>query len=735
MQIITTIILCVFVMIVLSFPGMVSAQDDGASGSQEAVSETPQTGTGQSSDAFSLPEVTVEDERQASQGEEESFVDEDSTSGTKTDTPLIEIPQSISIVTEEQIKQQQAQTMSEALRYTPGFFAPFESDVRYDNAPIVRGFIPTLYLDGLLLPDSRGFGAPRIEPYGLERIEVLKGPSSGLYGQVPPGGLIDMISKRPTPYRLHEVVLQYGSYDRYQGAFDLGGPIDSGGRVLYRFTGLLRKSDTQTKYSEDNRIFLAPSITVRPFENTSITLSAYFQKDDNKGISPQTLPAQGTLFSNPNGKVPVGRYVGEPRYDRVDKTTFFIGYSLEHTFNEIFAFRQNLRYSSVDLDEHNGVRGEGLQPDLRTLNRAVYDITDFADNFQVDNQGLAVFNAGPVRNEVLVGFDYLWTKNKFNMDFGPAPPIDLYDPVYGQPFGTPAPFVKNVDEQNQFGVYIQDQIFYEGFVLTLTGRHDWVDIKAKELVSGTSSKQDDSAFSYRAGLNYVFEFGVAPYVAYSSSFQPTVGTNFNGKPFKPTRGEQFEGGIKYQPEWFPGIVTAAVYNLEQKNALTADPVNEFFQVQTGKVRVRGFEIDATVSPLRGLNMVGGYAYTDSEILKSNIPGEEGNEMPNVPKNQFSWWTDYTLQTSVLKGFGLGAGVRYVGDFFGNTDNAIKMPSATLVDAAAYYDFGGLCQRFEGLKLAVNAANLLDKTYVTCFNENYCSYGNKLNIFGTLSYNW
>ena len=732
MEQVKTISLCIFAILVFVVPEVVPAQDKDEKGSPEAVSEPSQPGAEQKTDGFSLPEVTVEEQQQVA---EDEFVDEEATSATKTDTPLIEIPQSISIVTEEQIKQQQAQTLSEALRYTPGFFAAYESDVRFDNAPIVRGFIPTLYLDGLLLPDSRGFGAPRIEPYGLERIEVLKGPSSGLYGQVPPGGLIDMVSKRPKPYAIHEVVLQYGSYDRYQGAFDLGGRVDDGGRILYRLTGLLRKSDTQTKYAEDNRIFLAPSVTVRPFENTSITISAYFQKDDNKGISPQTLPAQGTLFSNPNGKVPVGRYVGEPGYDRVDKTTFFVGYNLEHTFNEIFAFRQNLRYSTVNLDVHDAVRGEGLQPDLRTLNRAVYDITDFADNFQVDNQGLAVFDAGPVRNEVLVGFDYLWTKNKFSMDFGFAPPIDLYNPVYGQPFDTPAPLQDTLQKQNQFGIYAQDQIFFKGFVLTLTGRQDWVDTSSRDLLSDTKSTQDDSAFSYRAGLNYVFDFGVAPYIAYSRSFQPTLGTYFNGKPFKPTRGEQYEAGIKYQPEWFPGIVTAAVYNLEQKNALTADPVNEFFQVQTGKVRVRGFELDATLSPLPGLNMVGGYAYTDSEILKSNIPGEVGNEMSNVPKNQASWWTDYTLQTSVLKGFGLGAGVRYVGDFFGNTDNAIKMPAVTLVDAAAYYDFGGLCQRFEGLKLAVNAANLLDKTYVTCFNENYCSYGNKLNVFGTLSYNW
>ena len=208
MEQVKTISLCVFAIFVFLASEVVLAQDKDDKGSPEAVSEPPQLGAGQKTDGFSLPEVTVEEQQQVA---EDEFVDEEATSATKTDTPLIEIPQSISVVTEEQIKQQQAQTMSEALRYTPGFFAAYESDVRYDNAPIVRGFIPTLYLDGLLLPDSRGFGAPRIEPYGLERIEVLKGPSSGLYGQVPPGGLIDMVSKRPKPYAIHEVLLQYGS--------------------------------------------------------------------------------------------------------------------------------------------------------------------------------------------------------------------------------------------------------------------------------------------------------------------------------------------------------------------------------------------------------------------------------------------------------------------------------------------------------------------------------------------
>jgi iron complex outermembrane receptor protein len=702
------------------------------SNTEEAVSQSAET-EGESSSGINLPEVVVEDREEA---DEDSFTAEDAISGTKTDTPLIEVPQSVSVITEEQIEQQAAQSVGAALRYTPGVNAEgFGFDSRYDWI-YIRGFLAPKYLDGLRLPYGQGYAEPKVEPYGLERIEVLKGPSFSLYGQVPPGGLVSMISKRPTPFPLHEVLLQYGSYDRYQGAFDLGGPIDERGQLLYRFTGLLRKSDTQTDYTEDNRIFLAPALTFRPACSTTITLLSYFQKDDNKGLGNQFLPSQGTLFFNPNGKIPTSRFVGEPDFDRFDRTTYSIGYELVHEFNEIISLRQNFRFMKTEVDPENAVIGAGLEPDLRTLNRFVYNILEDIHTVEVDTQVLANLDTGPVRNEVLLGFDYLWLKDDFSFGFGTAPTIDVFAPVYGQPFTPPLPAIETSQKQNQFGLYLQDQVFFKGFVLTLTGREDWVNDTTRDFLADTSTKQDDRAFSGRAGLSYVFDFGLAPYISFAQSFQQLLGTTFEGEPFKPSKGKEFEGGIKYQPEWFPGIFTVAAYEINQKNVLTPDPDNEFFSIQTGKARVRGFELEGTASPLPGLNLTGGYSYTDAVIAGSTVPEEIGKQLPQVPKNQWSLWADYTLQQTVLRGLGLGAGVRYVGDSYPNTVNSFKIPSFTLADAALYYNFGGVTPKLGGLNLAVNAQNLFDKEYVSsCSGVDFCYYGDRRVVLATLTFNW
>lgn len=735
MRLASVFVLSLFLLVTSALP-LRSAEpgqnpDDNTAARVEGTASQTETTT--SPDGVSLPEVVVEDTEQI---DEEGFVGEDAAGGTKTDTPLIEVPQSISVITEEQIEQQAAQSVGAALRYTPGVNSEvFGVDSRYDWIKI-RGFDAPKFLDGLRLPYGVGYADPKVEPYGLERIEVLKGPSSVLYGQVPPGGLLSMVSKRPTQVPTHELLLQYGSYDRYQGAFDLGGKVDDRGQILYRLTGLVRKSDTQVDYTEDNRIFLAPAVTVRLTCDTTFTILSYFQKDDNKGLGIEFLPSQGTLFPNPNGKIPTSRFTGEPGFDTFDRTQYSIGYELEHRFNEMFLVRQNFRYLTSDADPENALIGAGLEPDLRTLNRTLYVIKEDIDALAIDTEGVAKFKTGPLEHVVLAGFDYNWLRSNFSMGFDVAPTLDIFDPVYGQPLTTPPTVSHTIEKQSQYGIYLQDQIFFKGFVLTLTGRQDWVDDKISDFITDTRSKQDDDAFSGRAGLNYVFDFGLAPYVSFAQSFQQEIGTTFEGEPFKPSKGKEYEAGIKYQPEWFPGIFTFAVYEIKQKNVLTPDPENEFFSIQTGKVRVRGVEIEGTASPVPGLNITGGYAYTDAVITGSTVPEEKGNHLPQVPENQWSVWADYTLLRTPLRGLGLGAGVRYIGDSYPDAVNSFKIPSFTLVDGAAYYNFGGVTPKLDGLNLAVNAQNLFDKKYVaSCNSSDACYYGARRLILATLSYSW
>lgn len=673
-------------------------------------------------------------------GPVQGFVATRSVTGTKTDTPITEIPQAISVVTQDQITEQGAQTISEALRYTPGVFSGINGESAHYDETRIRGFLPYYYLDGMPLPLNRFFGTPRIEPYGLERVEVLKGPSSVLYGQNSPGGLINMISKRPTLTPFGEIEFQTGSYDRLQGAFDFGGPANADKSFLYRFTGLVRDSDTMVNFAKDQRLFLAPSFTFRNFDS-SLTLLMQYGKD--KGSYPQQyLPAQGTLFSNPNGKISRSFFVGEPNWDRFEREQWAVGYAFEHRFNEVLQFRQNLRYMSVD-NYWQAHRSEGLQPDLVTLNRGAYSQDTDARTFTIDNQFQADFATGPLQHKVLFGLDYFRTSgnNDFRVAFPPmwggtVQPINVFNPVYNGSVPPLSPRNKYYDTKDQLGIYVQDQIKFDRWILTVGGRHDWTEVSSVDTgpfpVPYDAAKHQAS--TGRAGLGYAFDNGVTPYIAAATSFEMETGVDAAGKLFEPTTGVQYEAGIKYQPVGTKALFTAAVYDLTRKNVVSSTP--SFVSIQTGEINVRGIELDAKVSVTDQLDLIAAYTYMDSEITQSANPAELGKPAPMTPRNMASGWIDYV----VLPGLKLGGGVRYVGANYSQTSDftveQFPVPSYVVYDAAVRYDFGALDRSLKGLELRVNATNLFDKNYVTyCYGYAYCSLAPGRTVLATMAYRW
>lgn len=503
------------------------------------------------------------------------YTAKDSVTATKTDTPVLETPQSISIVPKDQIQDQGAQSVVQALRYTPSVtLDAFSSNSFFDSIKL-RGFTPPQYLDGLRLPLDPGtqFAFPRIEPYGLERIEVLKGPSSGLYGQTDPGGLINMVSKRPQAVPHAEIEGVFGSFDRIQGMFDIGGPADKDGQYLFRFVGLARDANSQLDYQTDNKLFFAPSFTWRPTTDTSLTILAQTQHIDNKGYQ-QYVPGIGSLVPNPNGQIPYSRYIGEPSIDgyKLDQTA--IGYAFEHRFNETFLFRSNSRYMEVS-NNLTGVRTEGLLPDLRTSLRSVNYVMSDTRNFTTDNSLQADFATGPLKHKVLLGVDYMDMKSHSDYRFAFVDPIDVFNPVYGAPMppaNSLAPFILRDDTLKQTGVYLQDQVKLDRWMLTLTGRHDWsttVSNSMGQFPPPGVAAADDTAFTGRVGLAYMFDFGLVPYANYSTSFVPVVGADAAGNAFKPTTGEGKEIGVKYQAPGTNLLMTAAVFETTQQNVLAA----------------------------------------------------------------------------------------------------------------------------------------------------------------------
>ncbi|HEY0296111.1 MAG TPA: TonB-dependent siderophore receptor [Bordetella sp.] len=667
-------------------------------------------------------------------GPVDGYAAQRSASATKTDTPLLETPQSISVISRAQVQAQNVQNLVQAAQYTPGVQTSIDPvDNRFDSLRI-RGFAPTIFLDGMPLPSgSTGYGEPKVDPYILERIEILRGPSSALYGAVPPGGLVNLVSLRPPETPVHSVQLQANTYGRAETAFDFGGPVDDDGKLSYRLTGLGYGGGTQIDHTKESRALIAPSLTLRPDADTTLTLLGEYQRD-NSGVQIQFLPAYGTLLNNPNGTVPYGKNVGEPDYDHYSRTQAWAGYDFEHRFNDTTKVRQKLRYVDIDTDVR-AIIGAGLQPDMRTLNRQNFHVPEATQSLMMDNDLEFNFKTGQVAHTALLGLDYHWASSDTQQGFGSAPAIDLFNTRYGAPVATPASSSSSSQNQNQLGLYLQDQLAYEHWRLTLSGRHDWVDTRTTNRIANTSQSQEEGAFSGRAGLNYVFDSGISPYVAYSRSFQPVIGTAFDSTPFNATSGQQYEAGVKYQPPGRDISMTAAAFTLTQENALTVDTEHPLFQTQAGQVRSRGIELQAIGKITPDVNLVAAYTYTNASVTKSNGT-DLGKQVIATPRHQASLWVDYTVPGGALRTLSLGAGMHYFGRSYGNAANTIGIPSNTLVDLAISYDLGALNARLKGARVSLAVNNLFDRRYVaTCASLSQCYYGTSRVAMATLRYDW
>jgi iron complex outermembrane receptor protein len=657
---------------------------------------------------------------------------------TKTDTPLIEIPQSISVVTDRQMRDRGIHGVEEALWYTAGTQGGQYGDDSRSDWTLIRGFKPARYLDGLAVVDGAWTGDSRIEPYGLERIDVLKGPASVNYGAMPPGGMLNFVSKRPTADPLREIELQAGGYDLRQAAFDFGGPLNDSGTLLYRLTGLARNSDNVVDHVHDDRYYVAPAITWTPDERNSLTVLARWQKADTvEGGG--FLPAEGSLYPGPNGTIPRSFFAGEPGGNDYIKTNKSLGYEFSHDFGDGTRFRQNLRYMRADVDATaGGIGAFGLQDDFipgsdpaRTLlARYYYPRLDESSSFAVDNSLAFAFGTGRVHHEMLAGMDYRRSRDDIAQAFAfGVPPLDIYNPVYGAELTVPDFTSHTQQAQGQVGLYVQDQAKFGRWVFTLGGRHDWVGTDTRDRINGGRQHQSDARFSGRVGVNYLFDNGLAPYVGYSQSFQPTVGTDFDGHAFVPTTGEQVEAGVKYQPAGGRLLATLALYELTQQNTLTVDPDHTLFSVQQGETRVRGVELEGRWNIGPGFSVYGAYTHTDSEVTKSTALETLGKELALQPRDQASLGADYTITTGPLAGLGFGAGVRYTGGLYGDINNLWHTPSYTLYDAAVHYDVGHW-------RLQLNAANLTDEKYIAvCNSGTWCYYGYPRTVTATARFQW
>ena len=649
----------------------------------------------------------------------DSFVANRSLTASKTDTPVLDDSAAVSVVTQKELETRNVQDVQQAVAYTAGVQAgEYGSDVRYDYVRL-RGFYSSLstYRDGL---SSRtyNFTTARQEPYGLQQVDILKGSTSSLFGMNGPGGLVNLVTKRPEDEASGEVFTTFGE-NHLRGGGDVTGPVAEDSNWTYRLTGLWQDAERSQDYSQDDRIYIAPAFTYAPKAGTELTLlTSYSNRESNLG------------YGFPTGiETSRDAFFGEPDFNNFDTEETNLGYALSHQITDKLEFRQNARYTHVDLDYETVY----LNDTTPLGNRSAFAIYGELDRFAVDNQmqyDTAVNDN--LDSKTLVGIDFNRDQNREKRFDGTASPIDPYNPVY---CGTSCiNFTSSSDTeitQSSYGLYVQEQLtIADDWIATVGGRFDYVQSDVDTISSGTVEERDDHKFTSRLGLTYKATDEVSIYGNYSESFQP-VYSSTSSLPggAKPQEGTQYEVGLKYQPAGMDAMFTAAVFDLTQENV---SQWNADYSVhrQVGEINSRGVELEGKMSLDDRTNMTLAYTYLDAEIKEDVITTNIGNRPEMVPEHTASAWLDHTIpEHGAFGDLTFGGGLRFVGSRYNNNANASLLGSHTVVDAMVNY------MVTDNVSVAINATNLFDREYVSSNTFGSRFYGDGRTVLATLKYSW
>ncbi|MGG6266566.1 MULTISPECIES: TonB-dependent siderophore receptor [unclassified Leptolyngbya] len=673
---------------------------------------------------------TGEEEEITVTGAQDGYRVPNTSVGTRTDTPLRDIPQSIQVVPQQVLQDRQARSITEALENVSGVTSIWSTAGGRDFF-VIRGF--ENYTNALVngIPDPQitsdsGFA-------NVERLEVLKGPASVLYGETgfsALGGTINFVTKQPLREPFYEVSATAGSLNTYRGAIDFSGPLNDAKTVLYRFNAAYWSSDTFLDFNEARQLSIAPSLSFSLGKNTDLVVEGDVNIAERNGRQPLGAPAAGSVLPNPNGKISRNFNATGPQTDNLT-VVGRVGYRLEHRFNENWKLRNAFLYTFYDDDDRDGAPYFNigrLASDNRTLGRSAIIGSFYGDSYYLNTDLLGKFRTGSIDHQLLLGFSLNRNTNDSDFEFGiPAAPVDIFNPVFDQrvsPTGR-----SNFDQfttRDTLGIYLQDQItLAENLKLLLGGRIDIFGERTTNRLTNTETSQSDTAFSPRVGIVYQPIPPISLYASFARSFAPTIGTAATGEVFKPERGTQYEIGVKADISSTLSA-TLAFYDLTRSNVTTSDPDNVGFSIQTGKQRSRGIELDVSGEILPGWNVIGGYAYNDARVTADNdIP--VGNRLYSAPEHTFNLWTTYRIQTGDLQGLGIGLGFYYVGERAGDLDNSFELPSYFRTDAAIFYER-------ERFRAAINFRNLFNVDYfASAVSRNRVFVGEPFAVQGTLSW--
>jgi iron complex outermembrane receptor protein len=671
------------------------------------------------------------------------YVPEASISANKSDIPLIETPQSVSVITRDQIDLLNFVDSQQAVRYAAGVEGEnYGPDLRYDFLT-VRGFTPKQYIDGLAAPISTTIYSVGLDLYGFQSFDILKGPASVLYGNAPPGGIYDQISRRASSVTNGELGVKYGT-DAFKEVFGtVTGPL--GDEVSARLTAMYRDQDAERDLVNSKRFFAAPTLTWKIGPSSSLTGLFYYQHDEVDGDTNGFLPVYGTLLPNPIGKVSPRVNLGDPN-NVYKRQQFGAGWDFSHDFNDMISFHSDTKWTRYRERTPTGIYGGGgltnitdpaLPSYYRTIQQYNFSYAEDVDSFAADNRVDLKFSSGPINHKMIAGVDYRKVDNDAAFGFIFANTIDLFNPVHSPEAvldpGYPTPFSNEVLKQT--GGYLQDQMQFGDLYFMAGGRYDTV--KIVNALATPESATDQHALTYRAGFNYVMPNGVAPYISYATSFEPVLGTDsVTNQEFKPSQGKQVEAGVKFDArdlgDGVKLLATAAVFQIKQTNVVSTLPsITPVFGTQSGEVESRGGEIEFVARFYDRLSINGSYTYDKTEVLASSTAAEVGSPLPTTPKNKLSLFVDYTQQTGPLGGFGGGFGGRYTGTSAGSLPGPFNPvvyfgQSSTLFDAILHYDT-------PEWRVAINGSNIFGREYVArCSGPAGCTYGAGRQVIGTLT---
>lgn len=674
----------------------------------------PQLLNAQDADAITLAPIVVTSKLDYS-GAIEGYLAPATETGVKAGVPLLEVPQSISVVTSTELEVRKPAQVDDALNYVVGVNAStWGTDDRFDQYAI-RGFdlgTSALYRDGLP-QKALSFSAFSTDPYMLERIDVLRGPAGVLYGSNDAGGMVNLVTKRPTFERLAVGTLSYGSFGTAEVSFDYSNTLNESGTLAGRLTGLFRDGETEVSNSEDDRQFLAGSLTWAPTDLTALTVFLHVQKDKKTPLI--FAPVAGEDYNTAWGDLPEDWPYEQSTYNHFKTEQESIGWEFSHEFNSSLSFVQRARYAHQTTDyaqlDYSGATSTGME-------YYAFRNDEDAESFGIDNalEWQADFAMG--KNSLIGGFDY----QRSQSDVTQYLDYSIYTVPYtgaSFDFAVTDPALGSVTRStySEKGIYFQDHLsLNNGSTITAGLRRSWMDVDIEDQLAGTTSSQSDAATTGMIGFTHEFANGITPYVSYAEGFIQNFGKTISGGTLDPSHNSQWEAGVRHQVG--SGLyLSAAVFDLRKTNVKEYDMTDPTWSsfVQVGEVRSRGLELEARGRITDTLQGTFGYAYLDTEITEASDASQIGNSAPFAPENQLSIWLDYDA-SALVQGLSIGGGVRYRSAAFSTQDNGRETPGYTLADLSLRYDAGEF-----GVNLSVN--NLFDRDYYgVCYDSYGCVKG-------------